>query len=179
MDRRKVTMIGINLLGGAAVLGSYAHGLLTHPETGPQLWGAVPEGLRPLYTVSMLLATAGYFPLTAYLLLRVDPDRASVAGRFGFGLFNWLYALITFPSALWMPLTLAMLENPGAGLWFLIRVDLAIVGLASLGMVSSLLALNQRRPRLHYALAIAGAVFLANQTVLLDAIVWPVFFPGG
>jgi hypothetical protein len=177
MDRRKIAMIWINVLGGAAVLGSYVHGLWTNPTTSNALWGDVPEGLRPFYTISMLLAAAGYFPLTSFLLLRVDPDRARVAGRFGFGLFNWLYALITFASALWMPLTFAMIEHPSAVLWLVIRVDLAVVGLASVGMVASLLALHPREPKLHHTLAIVGAILLANQTALLDALVWPAFYP--
>ncbi len=177
MDHRKIAMIVINVLGGAAVLGSYAHGLMTHPETSNDLWGGVPAGLQPFYTLSMLLAAAGYFPLVSFLLLRVDPDRARVAGRFGYSLFNWLFLFITIPSALWMPLTFAMLEHPSALLWMLIRIDLAIVGLAAVGMVASLLALRPREAKIHYALAIVGAVLLANQTALLDAIVWPVFFP--
>jgi hypothetical protein len=176
MDRRKIAMSLINVLGGAAVVGSYVHGFLTHPESSSALWGGVPEGLRPFYTVSMLLAAAGYFPLTSFLLLRVDPQRARIAGRFGYGLFNWLYAFITFASALWMPLTFAMIAQPSETLWIIIRFDLAIVGLASVGMVASLVALRPREPRLHYALAIVGALLLANQTALLDALVWPAFY---
>jgi hypothetical protein len=177
MDQRKTAMIIIMVLGGAAVLGSYVHGFATHPETSNDLWGGVPLALQPIYTVSMLLAAAGFFPMASYLVLRVDPDEARVAGRFGYSIFNWLLLFITVPSALWMPLTFAMLEQPSIGLWWIIRIDLAVVGLGAVGMVLSLLMLRPRGPKVHYILAVIGAIFLANQTAFLDAIVWPAYFP--
>ena len=33
MHPQKKQWLAINVLGGVAVLGSYAHGLITHPET--------------------------------------------------------------------------------------------------------------------------------------------------
>jgi len=169
-------LLAINVVGGVAVLGSYAHGIATHPEPAAALWGGVPEGLRsPLYQVCMLLATAGYFAFTSYLLLRVDPDAARV-GRFGFGLFHALYLGMLLPSALWMPLTFAWLDAPGPALWMAVRVVLFAVGIASLGLVVALLRLRPRGPRLHHALAVLGAVAFANQTAVLDALVWPHYF---
>ncbi|TFH28599.1 MAG: hypothetical protein E4H00_08485 [Myxococcales bacterium] len=72
-------MILINVIGGVAVLGSYAYGLLTYPNAGTVLLGGVPEALRPLYTASMLSATVGYFAFTGFLLFAVDPDRVRLA----------------------------------------------------------------------------------------------------
>ena len=69
-------MLWINLLGGAAVLGSYAHGLATHPEGGEALWGGVLPQLRPLYTAGMLLAALGYLAFTYFLLVHLDPAKA-------------------------------------------------------------------------------------------------------
>ena len=37
----------LNVVGGAAVLGSYAWGIASHDNPGAALWGAVPEALRP------------------------------------------------------------------------------------------------------------------------------------
>jgi hypothetical protein len=175
MHPQKRLMLWINVLGGVAVLGSYAHGLWTHPAGGAELWGGVPEALRPVYTGSMLLAAAGYFAFTYLLLFRLDPA-ARVAGRFRFGLFNVLYAGILAPSVLWMPLTFAMLRQPGAGLWLAIRLTLALVGLASLGLLGALLGLEPRRPAWACWLAVAGSLAFCTQTALLDALVWPVLF---
>jgi hypothetical protein len=169
--------VWINVLGGAAVLASYAHGIATHPATRSDMWGGVPDGLRPLYTVSMLLAAAGYFPLAGFLLFGVAPETARVAWRFRLDLFNALFAAILVASALWMPLTFAMLEAPSAPLWWTIRAVLAVVGAASLGVLGALLALEPKGSRFAYGLALAGCVFFCIQTALLDALVWPAFFP--
>ena len=70
---QKWAMLGINLVGGAAVIGSYVQELSRHPGSGSSLWGGVPEAIRPLYTISMLLAAAGYFAFTSFILLRARP----------------------------------------------------------------------------------------------------------
>ena len=120
MHSAKQLWLGINIVGGSAVLASYAHGVATHPLTRGDVWGGVPDSLRPLYTVNMLLAAAGYFAFSYFVFFRIDPARTRVADRYGFGVLNALYALILFPSALWMPLTFAMLESPSTGLWWAI-----------------------------------------------------------
>jgi hypothetical protein len=171
-----VTLLWLNVLGGAAVLGSYAWGLAGHPESRGALWGGVPESLRSLYTASMLLAAAGYFAFGFFVLFRLDPDRVSV-GRFGFGLFHALYALILIPSALWLPLTFEMLAAPSAALWLAIRAVLALVALGSLGLVAALAFAAPAESPLARGVALAGALAFSFQTALLDALVWPAYFP--
>jgi hypothetical protein len=174
---QKRILLALNVVGGVAVLGSYYAGFATHPESADALWGGVPEGLKSFYTVSMLLAAAGYFPFTAFLLFCVDADRARILGRFGFAWFNLLYALILIPSALWMPLTFSLIDTWSPGLWVAIRVVLALVGIGSLGLLAALITLTPARPRALRLLAIAGAVAFCVQTALLDATVWPAYFP--
>lgn len=163
----------INVLGGIAVLGSYLWGLGTHPETRNDVWGGVPASLQGLYTVNMLLAATGYFFFSTFVFLRVDPDAARVGNR-GFGVFNALYAVILAGSALWMPLTFAHLASPSPLLWWIIRVDLLAVGAASLAL---LVSLRRVRPGPAPWPALVGAAFFCVQTALLDALVWPAFFP--
>jgi hypothetical protein len=169
-------MIVINVLGGGAVLGSYALGFLDQPEAGTLLWGGVPAAMRPLYTAGMLIAALGYFAFTGYLFLGVDAREARVGERFGFGIFNGLYIGILVPSALWMPLTFVMVEQPSAWLWLVIRIVLAIVGLSSLGLLTALLFLQPKRKAWAYWLAVAGTVGFSIQTAILDAVVWTAFF---
>jgi hypothetical protein len=175
--KSKSALVVLNIIGGIAVLGSYVHGLASHPLTRADVWGAVPESLRPIYTVSMLCAAAGYFPLTYYVLFRIDPDRIRIAERFGYGAFHILYGCVLVFSALWMPLTFAMLEQPSFALWYAIRLALAIVGLASLGLLAALLTARPREPGIAYSSAVAGCIAFCIQTALLDALVWPAFFP--
>jgi hypothetical protein len=176
MNRQKRAMVWINVLGGAAVLGSYAQGLSTHPAAADALWGGVPQGLRTFYTAGMLVAAAGYLAFTQFLLLQLNPDEARIGKRLGFGVFNGLYAAILVPSALWMPLTFAWIGHPGAGLWWAIRLVLAVVGLASLGLLAALLSVEPRRPAWAYWLAVAGSIGFSVQTAVLDALIWAAFF---
>ena len=169
-------MIIINVIGGLAVLGSYALGILNHADAGSVLWGGVPEALRPLYTVGMLAAALGYFAFTGYLLLAVDAQEARVGERFGFGVFNGLYIGILVPSALWMPLTFMMVEQPSTWLWLIIRAVLTIVGLSSLGLLTALLFLRPRQRGWAYWFAVAGTVGFCFQTAVLDALDWTAYF---
>lgn len=176
MHPARIRMAVVTVLGGVAVLGSYVHGFVSYPEAVSAMWGGVPEALRPLYTAWMFVAAAGFFAYASYLFLAVDPDTARVGGR-GFEVFTALYVVILVCSALWMPLTRIMVESPGPGIWWTIVVDLALVGLASLGLIAALLALRPRfAPRWH-ALAVAGACAFAFQTAVLDAVIWPLYFP--
>lgn len=177
MHSTQKSLLALNIAGGIAVLGSYAWGITMHPGNTDFLWGGVPAGLKPFYNVSMLTAAAGYFPFTLLLLFGIDAQRASVAGRFGFRCFHVLYAMILLPSALWMPLTFQLLGGSDYSLWIAIRVVLALVGIGSLGLLAALLTLSPVASRGWRALAVAGAVAFCVQTALLDATVWPAYFP--
>lgn len=170
-------LVWLNVLGGIAVLGSYAHGFLAHASNVGAVWGGVPDALRPLYTVSMFGAAAGYFAFTSFVLFRLDPREARISERIGYAGFLWLYALILIPSALWMPLTFAMLEAPSLTLWWAIRLVLAAVGLGSLGLVLAIRSVHPTSATGARRLALVGALAFSFQTAVLDALVWPAYFP--
>ena len=175
MHPKKKTWLAINAVGGVAVLGSYVHGIMTHPETGNALWGTIPAELQAVYGVTMWLAAGGYFFFSYYFLVRTDAEEARF-GRFGFGLINALYALIMVTSALWMPLTFAYLENPTAGAWLLVRADLLLVAVGTIGLMVALFAMKPRAEGVAAVLALLGLLLFAVQTAFLDPIVWPQFF---
>ena len=81
------------------------------------------------------------------------------------------------PPALWLPLTFEMVAEPSTMLWWSIRVVLFSVGFGSLGLLLWLV----RSARAHSSAlawaAVAGCVAFCIQTALLDALVWPAFFP--
>jgi hypothetical protein len=168
--------IALNVVGGLAVLGSYFYGVLLYDGDAGAAWGGVPEGLRPIYITSMFAAAAGYFPMTAHVLFGLSRG-VRLAGGAGWSLFPALYALILVPSALWMPMTFAHLESPSPALWLMIRIILLTVGVASLGVLAAFVSAD---PPGHAKLrrwAIAGAAAFCFQTAVLDALVWPAFFP--
>jgi hypothetical protein len=177
MHREKVALLLIILAGGTAVMVSYAYPIVTHPQYVEPAWGGVTLEMRRFYVPSMLLAASGYFFFTHFLLFRVDPDEVRVGGWTGFGVFSALYAAILLGSALYMPLTFGFVAQPRAPLWWLIRLVLVAVGVASLGLLGSLLALRPRRPARAYWLAVAGSVTFSFQTAVLDMLVWPALYP--
>ena len=177
MTAEKRGLVLINVLGGLAVLGSYAYYLAANPATRTNLWGNVPESLRPAYTVSMLLAAAGYFPFTWLFVVRTRPDVFRAVTGFRYTLLFALYALVLIASALWLPMTAKMLVAPDPQLWLWIRVVLALVGIGATGIL--LLAFRFARAQggaANLAAAI-GAIPFFVQTAILDAIVWPAFYP--
>ena len=177
MHPARRSLLWLNVIGGAAVLGSYVHGLASHPLARGAVWGDVPEALRPFYTVSMFLAAAGYFAFSSFVFRRLDPVRTRIAGGFGFGAFRVLYALILAPSALWLPLTFEMLEAPSAALWLAIRVTLVLVGLGSLGLVVAVASAAPHGAPGARRIALLGTLFFSLQTAVLDALIWPAYFP--
>jgi hypothetical protein len=175
---QKIVFALLNLIAGTAVLASYAWGATAWPaETVTRLWGDVPEAVRPWYSSWMFVAATGYLVYAGFLFFRVDADRARVAGRYGFGLFNALLVLILVPSAVWMPLTLHHIEHPSSLSWLAIVVGLWTTGLASLAMIGALAALEPREPQGWARASLVGAMAFAGQTFVLDSCVWPLLFP--
>ncbi len=176
MIAKKWLTILIILLGGFAVLGSYVYGFQIRPDVADILWGGVPQEFRPAYTTAMFLAAAGYFAYTYLILFQLDPTDARVFGSFGYGIFNVLYLAILIPSALWTPLTLLAVENASPGLLWLVRLCLAVVGLASIGLFLGVLKIQPRPPVLVHRLAILGSFVFSIHTAILDALVWTTNF---
>jgi hypothetical protein len=176
MVPQKWLLLTINVLGGAAVLGSYAYGLRAHPNDTNVLWGGVPVSIRPFYTAGMFLAAAGYFAFLYFILFRLDPGKTSVFHRFGFGIFNILFVAILVPSALWMPLTFAATETASVVLLWIVRLILGVVGLASLTLLAALIQTRPRQPLSTYRLALMGCAAFCLQTAVLDMLIWSAYF---
>ena len=78
----------------------------------------MPEGIRPVYTVSMLLSALGHFSFIYIILFRLAPAETLIGGRFGYSLFYAIFLMILIPSALWMPLTNVYVGNSSQLVWF-------------------------------------------------------------
>jgi hypothetical protein len=176
MGIEQIILLIINILGGAAVIGSYFLGLNTQAGGANILWGGVPENIRPVYGVSMILAAIGYFAFIFHILIKLVPGDVLIAGRFGYWLFYIIFIGILLPSALWMPLTNVYVGNPGTLAWVGVRTVLAVVGLASIALLWALLSLQTKTPAASYWPAVAGSAYFAFHTAILDAIVWAQLF---
>jgi len=174
MDRSRRQLIILQALGGSAVLASYAWGFLANTAAMGALWGGVPEAARPLYTVNMFLAAGGFFLFAPYITFRGPREALESSEGHTRRWFPSCFALILIPSAIWLPLTALMIESPSTGLWWLVRLDLALVAAGALGLVRGLLTLEDPPPG--RALALVGLIPFCVQTVVLDALIWPVYF---
>jgi hypothetical protein len=76
-----------------------------------------------------------------------------------------------------MPLTFAMIDAPSAPLWAAIRLVLLLVGIGSLGIIAAVATAGPAEAPVARRIAIAGAIPFALQTALLDAVIWPAYFP--
>ena len=175
MATQQIVLLIVNIIGGVAVIGSYIYGLNAQSSGASVLWGGVPENIRPVYFVSMILSAIGYFLFLYYILFRLSPSEVAIANTFGFSLFFAIFLLILLPSALWMPLTNLYVGAPSTETWVIIRIILALVGIGSIALVWALLTL-QAREGVAYWLAVAGSGYFAFHTTILDAIVWAVLF---
>ncbi len=176
MRIEQIILLIINVIGGAAVIGSYIFGLRGQEGGANVLWGGVPTNIRPVYTVSMILSALGYFAFLYYIFFRLDPSQVSIAGISGFTMFYVIFLVMLIASAFWMPLTNIYVSNPSTGIWIGIRFVLAIVGLASIGLLLAFLTMQGKLPGTAYWLAVAGSAYFAFHTAVLDAIVWAALF---
>ena len=176
MATQHIILLIINILGGAAVIGSYISGLSAQAGGANALWGGVPENIRPVYGISMILAAIGYFAFLYYIFFRLDPAQTSIAGISGFTLFYVIFVFILISSAFWMPLTNMYVNNPGTGIWIGVRTVLALVGLASIALLVALLTMQGKVPGTAYWLAVVGSGYFAFHTAILDAVVWAALF---
>jgi len=176
MRTEHIILLIINVIGGAAVIGSYLFGLRGQSGGANVLWGGVPDGIRPLYTISMIISALGYFAFLYYIFFQLEPRQISIAGVPGFTIFYVIFSVILIASAFWMPLTNMYVANPSTGIWFGVRIVLAIVGLASIGLLMVLLTLQGKVPGIAYWLAVAGSGYFAFHTAILDAVIWAALF---
>ena len=176
MGTQQIILLVINILGGIAVIGSYVLGLSGQSGGANALWGGIPNNIRTVYAVSMILSALGYFAFIYFILFQLIPSEVVIGGRFGFSLFIAIFLFILIPSAFWMPLTNIYLSNPTSGTWIAIRIVLAIVGIASIALACALISLKTGNHGLAYWLAIVGSGYFAFHTAILDAIIWAAMF---
>ena len=174
MNKSKQILLLINLLGGAAVIGSYIWGFISSPGGLEAFWGGVPAVLRTAITVNMLLAAASYLVIFLILLLRVPV--AATVGNLPFWTFHIIYLVILFPSALWMPLTQAVIKQYTPLCWGSVVLVLVLTALAGIALLIALLCLRPALTSRQKTLAIIGSAFFILQTTILDAILWTSFF---
>jgi hypothetical protein len=162
MSRDQRRFLALQTALGPAVLGTYAYGFAFWPDAVAAMWGGVPEAVRGVYTAWMFVAAAGYLVFTPALFLN-----AASAPH-----LHAMYAAVLAGSVLWMPLTKWHLG--GAVPFALVVLDLWLVAAGSLALLGT--TRSAAVPGAWRIAAPLGAAAFCVQTVLLDAIAWPLFW---
>lgn len=168
MPLPKIILLAINIIGGIAVITSYVYGLTLKGVGANVLWGGIPESIRPVYIVSMIIAAIGYFAFIYYILFKLN------VASFSFSYFYLIFLGILLPSALWMPLTSSFITNPNDVTWTGVKIVLIIVGVFSIILGWTLF--NLKGSGIAYWLAVFGSFYFAFHTAFLDMILWPILF---
>jgi len=176
MDKQKMVLLLINIIGGIAVIGSYIYGLNVQSAGAAVLWGGVPTNIQPIYAVSMIISAIAYFAFLYYLLFKLNPREITIYKKFGYSLYYWIFIAILLPSAFWMPLTNLYVANPVLIYWILIRVVLFIVGFATPALVWALIHTSPYTEGIARRAAITGSIYFTFHTLILDAVIWAQLF---
>ncbi len=176
MHWESILLLVVIVLGGAAVIGSYVVGIKGKEGAADTLWGGVPERIRPLYGVSMVLSAAGFLAVLYYVFFRLAPDEVVIGGRLGFAILFPIFVVILAPSALWLPSSKLYVDKPSALKWVMVRVVLLLVGLASIALAWAFFALEVDNRDAAYWAATVGSCYFAFHTFVLDAIIWAALF---
>ena len=111
----QILLLILNVFGGAAVIGSYAQGFISHPGNVSVLWGNITGSVRSLYSISMILSALGYFAFIYFILSPLNPSQVKITGNFGFEVFFVIFTGILLFSSLWMPFTFSYVDFPNSG----------------------------------------------------------------
>ncbi len=172
----KIITGAIVVLGGLWVVASYIIGAVKSPVGASELWGGVPRSIIPLYTLGMFLSAIGFLASAYYIFFKLDASLVTIWPGLDFRAFSVIYILILVPSALWMPLTIRMVNNPSTGLSAAIRTVLILVAVGSFALLFSLITVRPKVLDWTYWLALVGSGFFFLHTAVLDATVWTILF---
>lgn len=175
MFSKRSQFIALNVLGGLAVLGSYAACIIGWPEQSETLWGAIPEAMIPLYAANMFVAATGYF-LFSWRAFAASSAAVQFIGGRSFPFLLACYAATLIASALWMPLALYAVVQGAEWMYWIIVADLGVVAGGSLGILVCMVTMTPQGGLRAKVASITGACMFCSQTVLLDFVVWPWFF---
>ena len=169
----------VNVLGGVAVLGSYALGLLLYPETRMSLWGGIQGNWQTIFTVSMLPAAIGYLFFFYVMVFRSGTEAFTQTSVLGVYTPSILCAAFLISATVWMPSTIAYLNTQQTG-WRALSV--ASLWITALSLIALLLVMISVKTGPAFVttykyIAVAGLSYIVFHCLVLDAIVWIARFP--
>lgn len=171
------TFVLANIIGGVAVLGSYALGLSLYPQYREALWGNVHGNLRLIFALSMLLAAAGYLIFCYVYIRQVGSDPYWQRKHLGSYSISWLSIVFLASASFWMPGCIAYIHTRQVIWWVVSVTSLWITALSLLAMTwvtsGSLWAPT---PTVSKYYSVVGLAYTTFHCLVIDAIVWVYLF---
>ena len=163
----------INVVGGISVLGGYLVCLYVFPDQREALWGGVQNRWQSVFTVSMLMATAGYLLFSYGILFKSSPEEFSSRLLNNSHVISVLCMAFLISAAIWMPATIAYLKT-GNSIWWTISVTSLWITAISLIIVTFIvIAYPSAIPSSFFrGLTISGISYVTFHCLMLDAIIW-------
>ena len=173
----QISFFIVNVIGGIAVLGSYAMGIGFFPEYRDDLWGGVQGRWKTALTVSMLLAATGYITFCYFALTRDS------GYFFGSGVFLGEYfvpvitAVFLLTAALWMPATITYMHTNDQ-IWWFITVGLLWATAVSLVILTATVSLSESASisYIEKMVSMAGLLLITAHCLFMDAVTWVQLF---
>ena len=173
------TFVIVNLLGGISVLGGYVIGLYLFPDQREMLWGGLQGRWRIVFTVSMLIAAAGYLAFFYGIIVKSNPASFSLGFLNGYHAISILATIFLISASIWMPATLIYLKSMNSAWWIISVASLWITATSLIALtamvVISPLAIPSVSARI---LAIIGISYITFHCLVFDAIIWVSRFHG-
>lgn len=167
----------INIIGGISVLGGYVIALMNHPKNRNELWGGVPEELKPWITSFMFVSALGYCIAMYYLIFQDGLKLNFMRGNFDHRFILTLVVIFLVSASMWIHTTFIYLGSPSKLVWRYVQAELWITGLSIfLIMISVITANGVKNHALHLA-SIIGLGAITFHCLFLDALLWISKFP--
>ena len=175
--RIQTQLLIINFIGGIAVLGGYVVALINHPHTRNDLWGGVPESLRPWITSFMFVSAFGYCTAMYYLVFKDGMQLDFLRGKVSENFFLGVVIIFLVSASMWIHTTFAYMHSPSKLLWSFVQAELWITGLSIFFLFFIILtASGVKNHYLHFA-SLVGLGAITFHCLFLDAFLWINRFP--
>ena len=173
----QVTFILVNMIGGILVLGGYAIGIGNFPEHRNSLWGGVSTSWRQAIVVSMLIAAVGYLMFCYMAVFKDGATHFSHDWLLGDHSVTILTAIFLISAACWMPFLLTYIIS-GTNFWWILTVVALWITALSLILLCLVVATYNGNDisSTEKILALVGLTAITFHCLVMDAILWVVFF---
>ena len=169
MSNAQIFML-VNIVGGAAVLGSYLLGLISYPNSRVDLWGGIEGIWRTIFVISMLFAAVGYLFFCYTITISNGENTSSFLGNHTFSILATLFLL---SASIWMPATLQYIETKFDLWWIVSVISLWITAASLLGLTLAFRFIELPSiGSVQTYLSLAGLFWISFHCLFFDAIIW-------